>query len=94
MLLELSVSKLLALKPQQSKRGSIGGKKAYKSAMPPTKEILFEEKMRIQHLFRRGTTAKDTAKKQGKHIAIIKTLPPDELPPPLTKRPGRKKAVH
>jgi hypothetical protein len=64
MWLELSVSQLLALKPKQSKRGSIGGKKAYKSAMPPTKEILFEEKVRIQHLFRHGTTTKDTAKKR------------------------------
>jgi transposase len=66
--------------------------------MPPSKEISFEEKVRIQHLFRIGNTAKDIAKILGrhpasirKHIAVFKSLPPDELPPPPIKRSGRKR---
>jgi hypothetical protein len=88
----------LAFKLKQSKRGSFGGKKAYKSAMPRSKEISFEEKVRIQHLFCLGITAKDIAKKLGrhpasicKHIAVFKSLPPDELPPPPMKRSGKKR---
>jgi hypothetical protein len=98
MCVELSVSQLLALKPKQSKRGSIGSEKVYKSSMPPSKEILFEEKVRIQHLFRLRITAKDIAEKLGrhtasicKHIAVFKSLPPDELPQPPIKRSGRKR---
>jgi hypothetical protein len=36
-------SQLLALKPKQSKRGRIGGEKAYKLVMQPSKDIWFEE---------------------------------------------------
>ncbi len=98
MCVELTVSLLFAFKLKQSKRGSFGGKKAYKSAMPPSKEISFEEKVRIKHLFGLGNAEKDIAKKLGrhpvsirKHIAVFKSLPPDELPPPPIKRSGRKR---
>jgi hypothetical protein len=93
MCVEITVSLLLAFKLKQSKRGSFGGEKAYKSAMPRSKEISFEEKVRMQHLFRIGNTANDIAKILGrhpasirKHIAVFKSLLPDELPPPPTKR--------
>jgi transposase len=98
MCVELTVSLLLAFKLKQSKRGSFGVEKAYKSVMPPSKEISFEEKVRMQHLFHLEITAKDISKKLGrhpasicKHIAVFKSLPPDELPPPPIKRSGRKR---
>jgi hypothetical protein len=61
MCIELTVSLLFAFKLKQSQRGSFGGEKAYKSGMPPSKEISFEEKVRIQHLFCLGIAAKDIA---------------------------------
>jgi hypothetical protein len=98
MCVELTVSLLLAFKLKQSKRGSFGGEKGYKSAMPRSKEISFKEKGRIQHLFHLGITAKDVAMKLDhhpasirKHIAVFKSLPPDKLPPPRTKRSGKKR---
>jgi hypothetical protein len=98
MCVELTVSLLFAFKLKQSKRGSFGGEKTYKSVMSPSKEISFEEKVRIQHLFRLGIAAKDIAKKLGrhpasiqKHIAVFKSRPPDELPPPPIKRSGGKR---
>jgi hypothetical protein len=55
---------------------------------------LFGGKVRIQHLFSLGTTAKEIAKKLCRRpvsICNFKTLPMDELPPPPTKRLGRKR---
>jgi hypothetical protein len=66
--------------------------------MPPTKEISYGEKVTIRHMFGLGIPAKEIGAKLGrhpasirKHIAIIKTLPPNELLPPPKKRPGRQR---
>jgi transposase len=66
--------------------------------MPPTKEISFGEKVNIKHWFEQGMSTKEIATKLGrhlasirKHVAVIKTLPPTDLPPPPMKRSGRKK---
>ncbi len=68
--------------------------------MPPTKEISYGEKVTIRHMFGLGIPAKEIGAKLGrhpalirKHIAIIKTVPPNELLPPPKKRPGRKGSV-
>ncbi len=54
--------------------------------------------LRIRGDIRIGNTAKDIAKILGrhpasirKHIAVFKSLPPNELPPPPTKRSGKKR---
>lgn len=98
MWLQSTVSHLLALQPKQSWKGGFGGEKASNSAMVPPKDISFEEKVTIQHLFRLGIPTKEIAEKLGRHpasirkqIAVIKLLPPNELPPPPKKRPGRKR---
>ncbi len=66
--------------------------------MPPTKEISYGEKVTIRHMFGLGMPAKEIGAKLGrhpasirKHIAIVKTLSPNELLPPPKKRPGRQR---
>ena len=66
--------------------------------MAKTKDILFEDKVAIRYWYQLGTATKEIAAKLGrhpatirKHIAKIKTLAANELPPPPVKRSGRKR---
>lgn len=66
--------------------------------MAKSKDVLFGEKLTIRYWYELGTSTNEIAAKLGrhpatirKHIAKIRTLAADDLPPPPVKRTGRKK---